>query len=118
MKKYAYEYKEMSIAFNGMEFSHSLSGGYSEVSIDELLNKVTNMDSTWEICCSYKEQIMGEVGIYVQGTALVVSNKDLNSYCDETTHRYFDDSFGEIINSIDEMWTYNYANREAIITDY
>ena len=118
MKKYAYEYKDMSTAFNNMEFCHSISGGYTDVPVDKLYETISNMDSSWEICCTYKEQPMGDIGLYVRGTALIVSNQDLNSFCDETKHRYFDDKYGEIITSPDEMWKYDCANSEAIITEY
>lgn len=95
-------------------FNHGLDA-YSSYGAERNLKEIMN-NKEMEICCSFKDQYCGCIGIYVKGKCLAASNTDLYSSFDETG-RYFEASTDMIINESEIVYQSNNHHGEAILTD-
>lgn len=72
-------------------YSHGVATGYSgTVNVEEIDNRfrfIANTNNS--ICCSYKSQHIGAIGVYVKGTIAYGSNIDLGSYNDSYGNKIF-----------------------------
>lgn len=73
-------------------YSHGLAAYQGKRSVSDILWDAANIDShpEWEICCAWKTQHIGPVGIYVRGNVTVASNIDLCSSVSDSGDRVFD----------------------------
>lgn len=78
--------------FNIYVYAHGLyaynHNGGLDIITSRLNNILTNGD-LMSICCSWKNQPIGPVGIYVKGAVEMVANTDLSSYIDSQGERRF-----------------------------
>ena len=59
-------------------YAYNHNGG--TMVIPQRIKDILTLGSSMSICCSWKNQPIGPVGVYVKGSVEMVSNKDLNSY--------------------------------------
>ena len=78
--------------------------------IPKRLNSILTKGDSMTICCSWKSQPIGPVGIYTKGSVTMVSNTDLNSFIDGNGKRVFysnmsllDKGVSAIVNTPDKL---------------
>ena len=59
-------------------YAYNRNGG--TMVIPQRIKDILTLGSSMSICCSWKNQPIGPVGVYVKGSVEMVSNKDLSSY--------------------------------------
>ena len=105
-------------------YSHGLTTGFagnkSEKDIIDNIAAFTNIvNNKSEICCSWKSQPIGGIGLYVKGEVTLASNCDLWSALNPTGHRVFDtndwDKLDELIASKEELRIDAYDHTEFFI---
>lgn len=57
---------------------------------DDIINWIENYHTFSDICCAWKDQTIGPVGLYVRGQVNLASNIDLWSWRDDAGVRHFD----------------------------
>lgn len=109
--------------FDCKVWSHGLASGYSgNMSASDLLGRFSDLNPSWQICCSDKKQRIGGIGIYAQGHVQYVSNIDLRSYVDENGNRIFDPTHWRaqegLITSIEDYSLDEWDHTEIILTNF
>lgn len=95
-------------------FNHGLDA-YSSYGAAKNLKEIIN-NNKMEICCSFKDQYCGGIGVYVKGKCLAASNTDLYSAFDETG-RYFEASTDMIVSEDEIIYQGNNHHGEAVLTN-
>ena len=106
--------KDMSTNFSrDYVFNHGLDA-FNKDGVLLNANKIAN-DPTLEICCSFEDQYVGHIGLYVKGRCLIASNSDLSSEFDDIG-RYLLNNEHKLITSEEEV-VIKRGHGEAIVTD-
>lgn len=92
-------------------YSHGLATGFGDNKVSAETaekNLMTLLDLHWEeteICCSWKNQQIGGLGMFIRGEVTIASNKDLWSYIGYTGNRDFnvDENYEYIIDRKEDL---------------
>lgn len=114
VRLYAKDYKEKTNFDKDYVFNHGLDA-FSKYGV--LVNAKRILDNPkMELCCSFKEQYVGNIGLYLKGTCLCASNTDLDSNYDDKG-RYIIDKEHLLIESEKDIKKGFTHHGEAILTD-
>ena len=103
--------------FNGYKFNHGLNA-YSFTSTAVTNALTLTKDNSIEICCSYRNEYCGSIGVTLTGECRLASTMDLQSLIDDKVGRYVKKMYEETFITSPKEVKKSTTHGEAIVSNF